>query len=136
MKEDIDTDWCNIVEPCDEANQSNMPRDVFAVRGTVNRGPLMINLEDLKKLNYFDEAFSPQDMDDHDLMFRMRKKLGKVCGCYWIEVYSEPSWGGTRKGGQTAPWLYKAQHKNCKIFYERNADVLEEYRIIEHRELS
>ena len=36
MKEDIDTDWCNIVEPCDEANQSNMPRDVFAVRGTVN----------------------------------------------------------------------------------------------------
>ena len=35
MKEDIDTDWCNIVEPCDEANQSNMPRDVFAVRGTV-----------------------------------------------------------------------------------------------------
>ena len=136
MKEDIDTDWCNIVEPCDEANQSNMPRDVFAVRGTVNRGPLMINLEDLKELNYFDEAFSPQDMDDHDLMFRMRKKLGKVCGCYWIDFVSDPSWGGTRKTGQTAPWLYKAQHKNCKIFYERNADVLEEYRIIEHRELS
>ena len=135
MKEDIDTDWCNIVEPCDEANQSNMPRDVFAVRGTVNRGPLMINLEDLKELNYFDEAFSPQDMDDHDLMFRMRKKLGKVCGCYWIDFVSDPSWGGTRKTGQTAPWLYKAQHKNCKIFYERNADVLEEYRIIENREL-
>ena len=33
----------------------------------------MINLEDLKELNYFDEAFSPQDMDDHDLMFRMRR---------------------------------------------------------------
>ena len=112
-----------------------MPRNVFAVRGTVNRGPLMINLEDLKELNYFDEAFSPQDMDEHDLMFRMRKKLGKVCGCYWIDFVSDPSWGGTRKSGQTAPWLYKAQHKNCKIFYERNADVLEEYRIIENREL-
>ena len=42
----------------------NIPRDIFAVRGTVNRGPLMINLEDLKELNYLDEAFSPQDMDD------------------------------------------------------------------------
>ena len=57
----------------------------------------MINLEDLKELNYFDEAFSPQDMDEHDLMFRMRKKLGKVCGCYWIDFVSDPSWGGTRK---------------------------------------
>ena len=136
MKEDVDTGWCNIVEPCDEANRSNISRDVFAVRGTVNRGPLMINLEDLKELDYFDEAFSPQDMDDHDLMFRMRKKLGKVCGCYWIDFDSEPSWGGTRKEtGEPAPWLYKAQHKNSKIFYERNADVLEEYRINENREL-
>jgi len=136
MEEDIDTGWCNIVEPCDEANRSNISRDVFAVRGTVNRGPLMIKLEDLKELDYFDEAFSPQDMDDHDLMFRMRKKLGKVCGCYWIDFESEPSWGGTRKeNGEPAPWLYKAQHKNSKIFYERNADVLEEYRINEDREL-
>ena len=136
MEEDLDNCWCNIVEPCDEANRSNIPRDIFAVRGTVNRGPLMINLEDLKELDYFDEEYSPQDMDDHDLMFRMRKKLGKVCGCYWIDFDSQPSWGGTRKeNGEPAPWLYKAQHKNSKIFYERNADVLEEYRINENREL-
>ena len=136
MEEDLDNCWCNIVEPCDEATRSNTPRDVFAVRGTVNRGPLMINREDLNKLNYFDEAYAPQDMDDHDLMFRMHKELGKVCGCYWIDFESDPSWGGTRKEtGQPAPWLYKAQHKNSKIFYERNADVLEEYRIIDNREL-
>ena len=135
-QEDKDNCWCDIVEPCDEANRSNTPRDVFAVRGTVNRGPLMINRADLVKMDYLDEAFSPQDMDDHDLMFRMRKKLGKVCGCYWIDFESDPSWGGTRKEtGQPAPWLYKAQHKNSKIFYERNADVLEDYRIIENREL-
>ena len=134
MKEDIDTGWCNIVEPCDEANRSNISRDVFAVRGTVNRGPLMINLEDLKKLNYLDESFCPQDMDDHDLMFRMHKELGKVCGCYWIDFDSEPSWGGTRKEtGQPAPWLYKAQHKNSKIFHARYFDVLDKYRIVEDR---
>ena len=79
MKEDLDTCWCDIVQSCDEADVSNTPRDTFAVRATVNRGPLMINLKDLKKLKYFDEAYSPQDMDDHDLMFRAHKELGKVC---------------------------------------------------------
>ena len=77
-QEDKDNCWCDIVEPCDEANRSNTPRDIFAVRGTVNRGPLMINRADLVKMDYLDEAFSPQDMDDHDLMFRMRKKLGNL----------------------------------------------------------
>jgi glycosyltransferase involved in cell wall biosynthesis len=136
MKQDLDNCWCDIVEPCDMADRNNISRNVFAVRGTVNRGPLMINHADLKKLNYFDEAFSPQDMDDHDLMFRMRKKLKKVCGCYWIDFVSDPNWGGTRKEtGEPAPWLYKTQHKNSKIFYKRNKNYLEKYRIIENREL-
>ena len=134
MKEDLDNCWCDIVVPCDIADKSNIPRNVFAVRGTVNRGPLMINHKDLKKMDYFDESYSPLDMDDHDLMFRMHKKLGKVCGCYWIGFDSDPAWGGTRKEtGEPAPWSYKAQHKNSKIFYERNADVLEEYRFIDDR---
>ena len=33
----------------------------------------MIDMSDLKKLNYFDEEFAPQDMDDHDLMFRITR---------------------------------------------------------------
>ena len=134
MKEDLDNCWCDIVLPCDEATRDNTDRNTFAIRGTVNRGPLMIDHEDLRKMGYFDEMYSPQDMDDHDLMFRMRKKLKKVVGCYWIDVLSDPNWGGTRKEtGEPAPWLYKANHKNSKIFYKRNKDNLE--RIVESREL-
>ena len=136
MKEDLDTCWCDILQSCDEADSSNTPRDTFAVRATVNRGPLMINLKDLKKLKYFDEAYSPQDMDDHDLMFRAHKELGKVCGCYWINMRSDSDWGGTRVSGQPAPWLLKAQHKNSKIFYERNKDILEDRQIIVNRKVS
>ena len=136
MEKDLDNCWCDIVRSCDEADSSNIPRNVFAVRGTVNRGPLMINLNDLKELNYFDEEFSPQDMDDHDLMFRMRKKLGKVCGCYWIGMRSDSEWGGTRVSGQPAPWLFKSQHKNSKIFYKRNKDFLEKYRIVQNRKIN
>ena len=37
----------------------------------------MIDLDDLKKLNYLDEEYAPQQLDDHDLMFRMRKRTWK-----------------------------------------------------------
>ena len=117
MEENLDTGWCDILQSVDEADSSNIPRDTFAIRSTVNRGPLMIDLADLKTLNYFDEAYAPQDMDDHDLMYRAWKELGKVCGCYWIQMQSETDWGGTRVNGQPAPWLFKAHHKNSKLFY-------------------
>ena len=136
MEEDLSTCWCDIFESTDVANHSNIDRNTFAIRGTVNRGPLMIDLKDLKELDYLDEEYAPQDMDDHDLMFRMRKKLGKVCGCYWIGYRSDSSWGGTRVSGQPAPWLFKTQHKNSKIFYKRNKEFLDDYRIVENRKVA
>lgn len=112
------------------------PRDIFAVRCSVNRGPLMIDHSDLKKLNYLDEIFAPQDMDDHDLCCRAYKELGKVVGAYWIDYQSEDKWGGTRvKTGEPASWLLKAHHKNTKIFYERHKDLINTRRIIENRKL-
>jgi glycosyltransferase involved in cell wall biosynthesis len=137
MEEDLDTCWCDIVDHVDHADRKQgLPRDVFAVRCSVNRGPLMIDHEDLKKLNYLDEAFAPQDMDDHDLCYRAYKELGKVVGAYWIDYESEDSWGGTRvETGSPASWLLKAHHKNTKIFYDRHKDLINTRRIIENREL-
>jgi hypothetical protein len=96
----------------------------------------MIDLKDLKKLKYLDEAYSPQDMDDHDLMFRAHKELGKVCGLYSINMQSDNDWGGTRVDGKPAPWLLKAHHKNSKIFYERNKDILEDRQVVVNRKVS
>lgn len=124
MRENLDNCWCDICLHNNHADKSNISRDVFAVRASVNRGPLMIDHDDLKVMNYFDENFSPQDMDDHDLMYRMHKKLDKVCGCYWIDFESRDEWGGTRVSGSPAPWLLKANHKNMKIFYERHKDLI------------
>ena len=124
MKDDLDNCWCDIVLHTDHAQKNNIPRDIFAVRNTVNRGPLMMNHADLNQMGYFDEAFEPQDMDDHDLMHRAYKQLNKVCGCYWIDFESEDAWGGTRVSGEPASWLYKAHHKNSKIFYDRHKDLI------------
>ena len=96
----------------------------------------MIDHEDLKKLNYLDEEFAPQDMDDHDLCYRAYKELNKVVGAYWIDYQSDSSWGGTRVSGQPASWLLKAHHKNTKLFYERYKDLINTRRLIDNRILT
>ena len=136
MKTNLDTCWCDIIDHVDHASkQHGLSRDTFAVRCSVNRGPLMIDHSDLEKLNYLDEEFAPQDMDDHDLCYRAYKKLNKIVGSYWIDYQSDDEWGGTRVTGQPAPWLFKAHHKNTKLFYERHQDLINTRRLIENREL-
>lgn len=124
MEKDLDDCWCDILIHTNHADRSNTSRDIFAIRSSVNRGPLMLDNEVLEKLDYLDEIYEPQELDDHDLAYRAFKKFGKVCGCYWIDYQSEYEWGGTRKDGGVSSWLYKANHKNMKILYNRHKDLI------------
>tara|TARA_R110000851_G_scaffold200382_1_gene351638 strand:+ start:436 stop:1239 length:804 start_codon:yes stop_codon:yes gene_type:complete len=135
MEENLNDRWCDICIHTDHAEKRNTPRDIFAVRNSVNRGPLIINHLDLQTMGYLDEAFEPQDMDDHDLCYRMHKKIGKVVGCYWVDIISEDDWGGTRENGQPASWLLEAHHKNTKIFWNRHKDDITNRRVVENRKL-
>jgi glycosyltransferase involved in cell wall biosynthesis len=116
--------WSDILLHVEHADRRNTSRDTFSIRDTSNRGPLAINHEDLKTLNYFDEIYSPQDMDEHDLHFRAKKLLGKITGVYWIDYISDDAWGGTRKTGTTAQWMLNSNHKNSQIFYDRYKDLI------------
>jgi len=124
MREDLDNCWCDICRVADVADQTNTPRNIFAVRASVNRGPLMIDAAEFRKVGCFDEIYAPLDMDEHDLMFRVRSVSGKVCGCYWIGFECKAEWGGTRVNGSTAPWMHRANHKNMKIFYSRHGKMI------------
>lgn len=124
--------WSDLLFHCDHANRKVIDRNTFSVRQCVNRGPLLINHSDLATMNYFDEEFAPQDMDDHDLCFRMRKKIGKSVGCYWIDYESDAFWGGTREGGQTKQWLLNANRKNSKIVLDRHMESIK-IKIIDDR---
>lgn len=139
VHESLDIDlgdcWCDILQHVDHANRTNTARDVFAIRESVNRGPLLIRHDVLQKMNYFDEEFSPQDMDDHDLCYRTYKLLGMRSGCYWVDFESQDSWGGTRVSGSTASWLLKANHKNMKIVWSRHRDVILGPKTLENRKL-
>lgn len=117
--------WCDLLIATGHANKGSSRVNRFEVRSTVNRGPLAINRADLETMGYFDESFAPLDSDDHDLNYRMRKKLGKVVGYYWVIWYSKPEWGGTRDAnGKTKPWAFEAQNKNTLLFYERHKDLI------------
>lgn len=126
-------EWSDIVLPCDIADKTNSPKDTFQIRSTCNRGPLCINHQDLQKMNYLDEIYSPQDLCDHDLHYRMRKKLGKVCGFFEIGWWSKPEYGGTRdEKGNTKRWCFATNQKNSKILLERHKEAINN-RIIETR---
>ena len=125
-----DDRWCDLLEACDVAEGQNLPRDVFAVRDTVNRGPLAINRADLESLGYLSEAFAPLDSDDHDLMYRMHAKLGKVCGAINLDWSSRPQWGGTRDAAvATRPFMFAAQNKNSRLLYARHAEAMRVCRV-------
>ena len=122
----IDDCWSDIFTYESHINRDEgLSRNIFAVRNNVNRGPLMIDHEDLIKLDYFDEIFSPQDQDDADLCYRAFKDLKKVVGSYWIDYDCDNSWGGTRPDGKNpASWLLKAHHKNTRIVFDRHIDII------------
>lgn len=124
LKENLDSCWCDILIHTEHANCTNIDRNTFAIRDSVNRGPLLLKHNVIEQLNYLDEDFAPLDMDDHDLCFRAFKKFGMKSGCYWIKYISKDSWGGTRINGSPAKWLLKSNHKNTKLVWERHKDLI------------
>ena len=125
--------WCDILTCVDAANQNNTSRETFAVRDTVNRSPLATHHADLETMGYFDETFAPQDCDDHDLMYRMHTRLGKVCGMVSINWWSKPEWGGTRATGEAPQWLLEAHHKNVRLLYQRHKEAIERHVVDDRR---
>lgn len=124
-----------IVLDIDHADSTNTEKGMFAIRSCVNRGPLMIDHNILSNLNYLDEVYSPQVMDDHDLCFRAYIDYGKKCGYYFIDFISEDSWGSTRKNGVSVPWFDDVYFKNKKTFYDRFSKEIETHRITENRKI-
>jgi GT2 family glycosyltransferase len=115
--------WPDILIHINHADKNCTERDIFAIRDSVNRGPLLLKHEIFKKLNYFDEIYAPLDMDEHDLCYRA-KSLGYKSGFYSIDYVSQPEWGGTRENGKTKTWMFQANFKNSKVFIERHKSIL------------
>ena len=134
----IDSRWSDILIHTDHTERvRGLSRDTFAIRDSVNRGPLLIKHDVLKHFNYLDEAYSPQDLDEHDLCFKAYNQLGLVCGCYWIDYISDHAWGGTRPDGvNPASWVLKSFHESAKVFAERHENQMSQPKHNEERTLN
>ncbi|HEY4503955.1 MAG TPA: glycosyltransferase family A protein [Candidatus Paceibacterota bacterium] len=75
---------------------NNLPRNIFAIRDTINRGPVAFNMKHLKSMNYLDESYAPSDLDDADLCLRAWREKKLICGVFWIDYISKPKWGKAR----------------------------------------
>jgi len=103
---------------------AHTPRNIFSIRDAINRSPLMLNNERVKKLNYLDESFAPLDSDDVDLSIRGYKNFGYIVGSYVINYESPLSWGKTRNNSESARIWEKSMIKNHKLILERHYDFI------------
>lgn len=111
--------WCSLLSYDSVADKSNTSRDIFSVRDSANRGPLMFLHSRIRELGYFDEIYYEQTMDEHDLCYRAWIEHKWVSGIYWIDRISEPNWGSTRIGNTDSPVILKVHHKNSEIIMKR-----------------
>lgn len=100
------------------------PRNVFSIRDGINRSPLMLDNEKLKKLNYLDEDFAPLDSDDVDLSIRGYKEFGYLVGSYVIDYESPLAWGKTRSNPESAKVWEESMKKNHHLIEQRHRDFI------------
>jgi len=104
------------------ASNKNSDRNIFYAREYGNRGPLMYNYQDVVKLNFLDEYFSPQNYDDMDISMRAFKELNKISGLYWIDYTSDLNWGTSRRNPN--PILDNIHVINATKILEKHKDLL------------
>lgn len=106
------------------ANFHNTPRNIFAIRDCVNRGPLVLRRQMAEELGWMDEAYAPLAMDDVDICARAWLQHKWVAGLYWIGYESRLEWGTTRKNGESAVIQAASECKNTRMYEQRYHDFI------------
>ena len=84
----------NILKTIEELN---IETNVYYIADTCNRGPLLLSVEKVKKLGYFDEVNYYLDNSDHDLFARANYYKNWLCGYVPINFVALLENGSTRK---------------------------------------
>ena len=71
-------------------------RDVFTIRNSSDRGPLVFHADKMQRLGFFNEVHCFLGNDDHEIHARAKIE-GWVTGYYPIGVISPSIWGASRR---------------------------------------
>jgi glycosyltransferase involved in cell wall biosynthesis len=117
-------------------NVTDLPRNInkntFYVAESCNRGPLLLDADKLKQLDYLDEINYFQDNSDHDLMVRAYYNYKWICGYVPIDYKTDLSWGITRRPrNQINSYLWNKRKEECNenLFIEKYYNQLETRKI-------
>jgi glycosyltransferase involved in cell wall biosynthesis len=100
---------------------TNLARNIFAVRDCIIRGPIMFDHQKLKSLNYFDEYFAPAYADDKEISLRAYKENGWLVGAYRMDYYSPDHWGKSRN------WTWEQNEYWQKSILKNESKIIEKY---------
>jgi glycosyltransferase involved in cell wall biosynthesis len=105
------------------AESFSLPRRSFEIRSVINRGPIALRADILRKLDCLDEAFAPGYFDEADLVLRARTRFAMACGAIRVGWHSDAAWGKTRVKGSgmnaNSPWV-----RNALRLRERYPDLV------------
>lgn len=100
-------------------------RRTFYIRQVVNRGPLMLFMDAVKELGYFNEEIYRQNGDDHLLCLDAYSELRYRCGNFVINFESRPEWGSTRRP-EAQGWINKCISHNQKLIVSKYKELIKE----------
>jgi len=117
----------NSIECYDVAGKDrSSPRNLFAVRSCIVRGPIMFDRPKLVMLDYLDEDFAPLDSDDKDICYRAYKQNKWIVGAYVIDYDSPLHWGKTRNNAVSNRTWVESVTKNIQLLISRHSDSMAE----------
>jgi glycosyltransferase involved in cell wall biosynthesis len=107
------------------SSTSNYPRDICFIGQVVNRGPLMVKMDIMKKIGFFDEHLPGViGCDDVELCLRVFQVFRLRCGSFWVGYKSNFEWGSTRIG-PAASYCTQQERLNMKEVIRRYKHVLD-----------
>lgn len=89
-----------------------LPRNIFAVRDVINRGPIAFRTNYLKELDYLNDKYAPGALDDAEISLRAWLTRRWKTGAYWINYYSNPAWSKVNAKDSTMnTWEFHKKNK-------------------------
>ncbi len=95
---------------------------LFSVREINNRGPLVLKINLVRELGFFDEKFAPFELDDVDLCLRAFKKYGLHSSC--LPIYYEEINGSKKNNLNSSRMSEKSIAKNSALLISKHRDLL------------
>ncbi len=95
---------------------NTLPRNIFAVRDVINRGPIAFRADYLKELNYLNDIYAPGAKDDSEISLRAWIQKRWKVGAFWIRYISKQEWSKVNAPDSTMKAWESCSRNQIRIY--------------------